>query len=133
MSYTVFVLNDNIEIPRQRFDECLRAIHALHRAIQPDIQCPGGVTSYLAESIDDKLCAAMAFFKWRPMIGSDGVCGLSLELERVGGQDFIEAIAPYVTAGSTIEYIGEDGVATKYVFDGRTVVCHTGGIHYGNP
>jgi hypothetical protein len=131
MSHEIYLLSDNISIERRNFDMCLVDIYAFHRTLNPNIECPGGVESFVAKTVDDKLKAAMSFFGWPPFtIDNNGLFGLALNPPRSGEPGLMSAIARHVVAGSTIEFIGEDGVATKYVFNGVNVTRFIGRIQY---
>ena len=131
MSYEIFLLNGDISIERINFEACLKDIYTFHLTLNPQIECPGGVESFVATTVDDKLRAAMSFFGWPPLIiDKDGSSGLALELPRAGKPELLYAIAQHVVAGSIIEFIGENGVATKYVFDGKNVTRFIGRISY---
>jgi hypothetical protein len=131
MSYKIFLLNDDFSIERRNFDICLADIYAFHQAINPQIECPGGVASFVAKTVDEKLQAAMSFFGWTPLtIDNEGLYGLALDPPKSGAPQLLSAIARHVTAGSIIEFIGEDGTATKYVFDGKNVARFAGHIRY---
>lgn len=50
-----------------------------------------------------------------------------------GHKALYEALAPYVTKGSHLDYIGEDGAHWRWEFDGRKVVRLTGRVVYEDP
>lgn len=130
MSYQIFLLSDQVAIPRAKFQACVDGICAFHRSINPNIECPGGVTSFVAKSLDEKLVEAMAFFGWRPFLSDEGITGLDLELPRAGSVEFLTAIARHVEPDSYIEYVGEDGVATKHIFREKGLLTYVGKIQY---
>jgi hypothetical protein len=130
MSYTIFLLDDSLCIRKEDFPACLEAVYAYHRQVNPAIECPGGVASFLAPAIEEKLVEAMAFFGWRPMLFDDGLFGLALDSPRRGDPGLLLALASHVAAGSVVEYIGEDGRAEKITYDGTTAVAHCGAIAY---
>jgi len=130
MSYTVFILSDHVTLPRAKFEACLKDIFTFHRTVNPGIECPGGVASFVAETLEEKLIEAMAFFGWRPLLFDEGICGLALETPRAGAVELLRAIAGHVDSDSIIEYIGEDGIATKHIFRENSVKSYTGRIHY---
>lgn len=130
MSYETFLLSDQFTIPRTNFQACMDDICSFHRSINPNIECPGGVASFVAKTVEEKMIEAMAFFGWRPFVSDEGITGLDLELPRAGSADFLKAIAPHVESESTIEYVGEDGVAVKYIFREKKVITYVGKIQY---
>ncbi len=129
MPPNIFLLNDYLEIPREKFSACLEAIYTYHRKVAPTIECPGGVASFLAPTVEEKLVEAMAYFDWNPMVHDDGISGVDGSPRRIN-QELLEAIAPYVTAQSVIEYIDEEGKAARFSFNGQQVICETGTIVY---
>jgi hypothetical protein len=55
MSYETFLLSDQFTIPRTNFQACLDDICSFHRSINPSIECPGGVASFVANTMEEKM------------------------------------------------------------------------------
>ena len=76
-----------------------------------------------------------AMKEWRYELTTDPVTGdhtsITFTGEKSGDEDVLFlAIAPYVTAGSYIEFMGEDGARWRWVFDGTTATVIDAIIDY---
>ena len=116
MLSNIFLLNDDFQISKEYFGECINALIEFHKKIEPGIICPGGAASHCAENLSDKLFHSLSFFDWTPFMTKEGVDGLNLDLPKKGNEYALEAIAPFVRSGSIIEFIDEEGNALKYEF-----------------
>ena len=130
MTTDIFILNDDLQISKDNFEKCINSLIEFHKSIQPNINCPSGAESHCADNLRDKLFHALSFFGWKPIITKHGVIGLDLDLPRKGNQDALEAIAPFVKNGSIIEFIDEEGIASKYDFSNGSLNKFHGKINY---
>lgn len=90
MAYEIFILSDDFGIPREHFECCLEEIYTFHRKIVPEIVCPGGVESFVAKTIEEKLCQALGFFNWYPNVYPDGIYGLHESNRKAGSKELLE-------------------------------------------
>ena len=59
------------------------------------------------------------------------IISLWFDGEKAGDEDFmIEAIAPYVEAGSYLDFRGEDDAHWRWEFDGKTVTNQVGRVSF---
>lgn len=72
-----------------------------------------------AETLED----ALRVWRWEPEVDKQGnIEGLWFHGEKLGDDKvLLEAIAPYVEPGSSIQMIGEDDSIWQWRFDGKTV------------
>jgi hypothetical protein len=131
MPYDILLPSDAFLIERCNFDKCLTDIYAYHHAVLREIACSGGSGSFAAERVEETSKAAMSFFDWRPCVVDDeGLSRLALNLPRAGQLGLLDVIARHVAAGFVIEFIGEDGVTTRYAFEGGNARRSVGRISY---
>ena len=77
-----------------------------------------------------------AMDEWRYHLDVDALTGdytsVCFTGEKAGDEEVLfKAIAPYVTAGSYLEYHGEDGAVWRWVFDGKTATEVQGRVNFG--
>lgn len=77
---------------------------------------------------------AMDAWRWQVEVDDEGnVVDICFNGEKLGDDTILlEAIAPFVEAGSFIEMKGEDDAFWKWVFDGRGMVEVAGKVVYGD-
>ena len=80
------------------------------------------------------LLEAISAWRWEANESENGdITDIYFHGEKLGDDTiFLEAIAPYVEAGSYIEMQGEDGSIWRWVFDGRGVVEQAAKIVWEN-
>lgn len=130
MGYCMHLQESDFRIEAAKAEEALRAI----KSLDPDHGSGGSynggrhIQSYFAWVDTHSFMGATdlgeAFGAWRWGLneGPDGSWILSEFVGEKLGDDnkLFDAVAPYVTPGSYIEMLGEDGSRWRWVFDGQT-------------
>ena len=87
-------------------------------------------------SLEAGTCSSFeqAMRDWRYPVETDdngNVIDINFSGEKLGDEDQLwSAIAPFVTAGSYIAMMGEDGSHWRWFFDGATATEHVGTVSY---
>jgi len=127
MSYHITLRASKFHIPSEAIPYAHAALRNLCAPGKGTIQDSSG---YHYSWVDSKRVLAARDFKgamgeWRYSVALDAVTGDCTDInftgEKAGDEEeLFGAIAPYVTAGSYLEYHGEDGAIWRWVFDGTT-------------
>lgn len=141
MGYNVDITNADASIAADKLDGCFEALKALNK--RDDLKT-GGSYGQRPDGTYDQI---EAWFAWMPAnydetcqsaeaifneLGfetyiEDGALYLQAYSDKSGAQDvFLEAAAPFITAGSYIEWDGEDGERWRQDFDGESMTTRTG-------
>lgn len=72
-------------------------------------------------------------WRWRPVLNDQGdIAGLHFEGEKLGDdKQLLDALAPFVDAGSFLVMHGEDGAVWRWYFDGSTCVEQAASMSFG--
>ncbi len=134
MGYCVELLDSKFEIKAEKARAALKAIKALDPARDTGSGgSSGGSFNFKTEVwfawvITEEykkarnLAEAFEAWRWGLSVNYNGDWSdIAFNGEKYGDDDiFFDAIAPYVTPGSYIEMLGEDGARWRWVFDGKT-------------
>jgi hypothetical protein len=145
MGYNVMTIGGDVTIAADKLEPAFEALKALNK--RDDLKTGG---SYGALP-DGTYGQTERWFAWMPvdydktakdareifeMLGfnveeDDKGLHISDYDDKSGAEDtFLEAVAPFVTAGSYLEWEGEDGEHWRQDFDGTTVTTRHGRIVY---
>ncbi len=136
MGYCIRMDEAKFHVRADRKEAALDALRAMW--LDPDSTMGGGVYQHgkrsqaffswmNASSLAEGTCATFeqGMDDWRYPVTNDpegNVVDISFEGEKIGDEDqMFRAIAPFVTAGSYVAMLGEDGARWRFVFDGSTV------------
>lgn len=142
MGYYMSQQSAKFTISKKNFDAALAAIKAL--ASTPE-RMGGG--RYNAGKMEEKwyswvdmkeladaktLPEAIKAWRWTGFVEPDGdLTEINFDGENLGDDVILlEAIAPFVKAGSYIEMEGDEGCHWKWCFDGKTMTEKTGQVVY---
>ena len=135
MGYDVTQQTTVFSIPQNRQQEALAAVRALFQPDAIDLLARGSTANwwgftYHYSWVDTAaalscatLPAMLAEWGWGCSLNDAGdILGIDFESERLGQEDILfAALAPFVTAGSFIQMLSEDGEQWRWVFDGEAM------------
>lgn len=131
MGYCIEMTDSKFEIKKENFDLALSSLK--------NVFVPENMNCY--DYIDGKECPhfswvdtqsvlnseslgeALEAIRYRPKYNDNGdVCGIEFTGEKSGCEKiFFGVLAPYVETGSSIGFVGEDGISWEWVFANGTV------------
>lgn len=142
MGYNVNITGADFVIPADKLEPAFEALKALNK--RDDIKSgraagtrPDGTYgiieqyfSWMPANYDETCKDAEAVFKelgFETYLNEDGGLELTGYDSKAGDEDhFLEAVAPFVTPGSWIEWEGEDGTRWRHEFEGATITARPG-------
>ena len=147
MGYLMQQLDNYFYMEKETFDDALKVTKALLTVEAKDkygttgyVMQGGEVTSRHYGFVQEENVAkannfkdAAEAFRWDMWIDDAGdIYGIIFNGEKYTGDEltFLNAIAPYVRAGSYIEMQGEEGERWKWFFDGKTCIEYEAQILY---
>ena len=126
MGYCIRVRNVKFAIKEANKRPALKAIRAL-KGKETCKDSSGSHFSWVcaqdfnsAGTLEDML----RVWRWHPTTDPEtgDITNISFTGEKFGDDDvFFTALAPFIEAGSEMTFMGEDGEAWKYKFDGKTM------------
>ena len=147
MGYLMQQLDNYFYMEKETLDDALKVTKALltfeakeHHGPIGYVSQGGQVTSRHYGFVQEENVArannfkdAAEAFRWDMWIDDAGdIYGIIFNGEKYTGDEltFLNAIAPYVRAGSYIEMQGEEGERWKWFFNGKECIEHTAEILY---
>ncbi len=142
MGYNVYIQAADFTIPAENLDAAYKAMCDLNA--RDDLKTGGSWSggqqtarwfAWMDENYPETCKDAVAIFDAlgfdNTYLTEDGSLELGEYDSKMGSEEhFLQAVAPFVKAGSYIEWRGEDGEAWKQEFDGKGMRSGSGTISY---
>lgn len=140
MGYNIEITKANFTIDKFKIDDAYNAMCALNAKHDTKRTMTGNVKPEGSTSISDNPNACYWFLPWNydeVLFTAESIfehLGFTLYYDENGDlalhgyefkngsqEEFLAAVAPYVTPGSFIQWRGEDGAIWKHTFDGKVM------------
>lgn len=124
MGYYIKLKAQKFSIKKENFDAALKAIQSLANNKETITDSSGRHFSWVRQGFEelDTLPAILDEWRYIAKIDTEGIYRLEFTGEKYGDDDLLfKTLAPYVEAGSYLEWLGEDGDKWRFTFDGKVM------------